>query len=362
MGRWFMSGILVLCSATLCSSEQWPVRVLLQEGVSIVDLKGVGPSQIEEIERPLVRYLPPGKTVRVPWEGKDGTKFRIRTEGNLLWVNERPYRGSVEIWNTATGLQVINQVALEDYVRGVMKVEADPDWPIEALKAQAVVARTYALYERLVNAGGPYHLYSTTASQVYRGFSGEDPRSDLAVEATRGVVLTYRGLIIPAFYHAASGGQTEDAVAVWEKKYPFIIGVEDPFSAMAPHHQWEVAVSRSEIRQALMDNGWRVGEIRRLEAVRRTRSGRTSLLRIWHAHGVLHIDGKGLRKILGPNRIRSTRFTTYPQDGKVIFAGQGWGHGVGMSQWGAKGMADLAYDAPRILKHYFPLAELRRLP
>jgi stage II sporulation protein D len=205
-----MSGILLLCSAGLCWGEEWPVRVLIQEGVSTVDLKGAGPSQLEELERPLVRYLSPGKEVRLAWEGRDGTKFRLRTDGDLLWVNGLPYRGSIEVWNTAAGLQVINQVALEDYVRGVMKVEADPSWPLEALKAQAVVARTYALYERLVSPDALYHLHSTTASQVYRGISGEDPRSDKAVEATRGVVLVYRGLIIPAFYHAASGGRTED--------------------------------------------------------------------------------------------------------------------------------------------------------
>ncbi|MFQ5801880.1 MAG: SpoIID/LytB domain-containing protein [Candidatus Methylomirabilales bacterium] len=362
MGRWLVSGILLLCSAGLCWGEEWPVRVLIQEGVLTVDLMGAGPSQLEELERPLVRYLSPGREVRLAWEGKVGTKFRLRTDADLLWVNGRPYRGSIEVWNTSRGLQVINQVALEDYVRGVMAVEADPDWPLQALKAQAVVARTYALYERLASPETLYHLHSTTASQMYRGVSGEDPRSDKAVEATRGVVLAYRGLIIPAFYHAASGGRTEDAVEVWEKKYPFIIGVEDPFSAIAPHHQWQVAIPRSEIRRALERSGWSVGEIRQVEPVRRTRSGRISLLRISHDRGVLQMVGRRLRQLLGPNRIRSTRFASYPHDGKIVFAGQGWGHGVGMSQWGAKGMADLAYDSTGILNHYFPLAELRRLP
>lgn len=362
MGRWLMSGILLLCSPGLCWGETWPVRVLLTEGVSTVNLEAAGPGQLEEIGKPLVRTLPPGRGVRVAWEGRDGTKFRLRTGTDLLWVNGRPYRGSVEVWNTAGGLQVINQVGLEDYVRGVMKVEANPDWPIEALKAQAVVTRTYALYERLVSPEAVYHLQSTTASQVYRGVSGEDPRSDKAVEATRGVVLTYRELIIPAYYHAASGGRTEDAVEVWEKKYPFIIGVEDPFSVIAPHHDWQVAIPRAEIRQALAQSGWHVGQIRRIETAERTRSGRISVLRVLHDGGVLEIGGREFRQILGPNRIRSTRFTSYLQEGEIVFAGQGWGHGVGMSQWGAKGMADLAYDFTSILNHYFPLAELGRLP
>lgn len=362
MGRWLLGGILLLCSPGLCWGEAWPVRVLLSEGVSTVDIEPAGPGQLEEIGRPPPRTLPPGRGVRVAWEGRDGTKFRLRTGTDLLWINGRPYRGSVEVWNTAGGLQVINQVGLEDYVRGVMKVEANPDWPIEALKAQAVVTRTYALYERLVSPEAVYHLQSTTASQVYRGVSGEDPRSDKAIEATRGVVLTYRGLIIPAFYHAASGGWTEDAVEVWEKKYPFIIGVEDPFSVSAPHQDWQVVILRSEIRQALLQSGWRVGQIRRIDTAERTRSGRIRSLRVLHDDGVLEIDGRGLRRILGPNRIRSTRFTTYPQEEEIVFAGQGWGHGVGMSQWGAKGMAEQAHDFTSILKHYFPLAALGRLP
>src|SRR3972149_5894176 len=94
----------------------------------------------------------------VPGDGKAGASFRLQPEEGLFWVNGRPYRGSVEVWNTPGGLQIINQIAVEDYVRGVMKVEANPDWPVEALKAQAVVARTYALHERLSDPGRPLPL------------------------------------------------------------------------------------------------------------------------------------------------------------------------------------------------------------
>ncbi|MFQ5848003.1 MAG: SpoIID/LytB domain-containing protein [Candidatus Methylomirabilales bacterium] len=362
MGKWLISGILLLCIPGLAWGEEWPVRVLVKEGASSIHLMGAGPTRLEELDRHTVQVLPPGKEVRVAWEGKPGTTFRLRPDSGLFWINGRPYRGSVEVWNTSGGLQIINQVSLEDYVRGVMKVEANPEWPVEALKTQAVVARTFALYERLGDPKALYHLQATTASQVYRGVSGEDPRCDVAVWATRGEVLTYRGRVIPAFYHAASGGRTEDAVEVWEKKYPFIVGVKDPFSAIAPVHQWEVAIPRAEIRQALERFGWRLGEIQRVEVVRRTRSGRVSRLRIWDGAGVLDVDGKQFRQLLGPDRLRSTLFSIYPRDGEIVFIGQGWGHGVGLSQWGAKGMADLAYDYSRILKHYFPLATVMRLP
>ena len=363
MGKRLVGGWLLLVAGSgLCSAEEWPVRVLLKEGVSAIHLQAEGPSRFEEMERRVVQLLPPGRELHVTWDGKAGASFKLQPEEGLFWVNGRPYRGSVEVWNTPGGLQIINQIAVEDYVRGVMKVEANPDWPVEALKAQAVVARTYALHERLADPGALFHVQATTASQVYRGVSGEDPRSDLAVHATRGEVLTYRGQIIPAFYHADSGGQTEDAVEVWEKKYPFIVGTADPYSAIAPDHHWEVGIPRSELQQALEQYGWRLGDIRRIETVRRTRSGRVMRIRIWDDAGVLDVDGKRLRQILGPDRLRSTMFTVYPSGGQILFVGKGWGHGVGLSQWGAKAMADLAYEYTHILKYYFPLAELRRLP
>ncbi|MFQ5960649.1 MAG: SpoIID/LytB domain-containing protein, partial [Candidatus Methylomirabilales bacterium] len=362
MGTWLIISFLLLFVPRLAWAEEWPVRVLLSEGVSTIHLKAAGPSRLEELGGGLVEVLPPGKEVRVAWEGRAGASFRLRPDRSLFWMNRRLYRGNVEIWNTSGGLQVINQVNLEDYVRGVMKVEADPEWPVEALKTQAVVARTYALYERLASPAALFHLHATTASQVYRGVNGEDPRTDRAVRATRGIVLAYRGRIIPAFYHAASGGRTEDAVEVWEKKYPFIVGVEDPYSTIAPHQQWEASIPRSEIHEALERVGGRLGAILKIDVVRRTRSGRVSRMRIWDGAGFLEMDGKRFRQLLGPDRIRSTRFTVYADGPTILFVGHGWGHGVGLSQWGAKGMADLAYDYAAILKHYFPLAELVRLP
>jgi stage II sporulation protein D len=358
-----VGGLLFLFAASAPGwAEEWPVRVLLNEGVPSIHLQVEGPSRFEELERRVVQVLPAGRELQVAWDGRAGASFRLQPDHGLFWINGRPYRGSVEVWSTPGGLQIINQVGLEDYVRGVMKVEANPDWPLEALKAQAVVARTFALFERYADPDALYHLQATTASQVYRGVSGEDPRSDLAVQLTRSEVLTYHGRIIPAFYHSASGGQTEDAVEVWEKKYPFIVGRADPFSAVAPDHDWEVTVPGEEIRQALERYGWRLGEIRRIETVRRTRSGRVSRIRIWDDAGVLDVDGKRLRQVLGPDRLRSTMFTVYAAGDQFLFVGKGWGHGVGLSQWGAKAMADLAYDYTQIVKYYFPLAELRRLP
>jgi stage II sporulation protein D len=359
---WRIGFLLLLLPVRFSWAEEWPVRVLLKEGSGSVRLKVEGWTRLEEPQGKLVRRLSPGEEILIAWDAKTGRSSRLQPEGGLLWVEGRPYRGRIEVWRTSGGLQIINEIGLEEYVRGVMKGETPPDWPYEALKAQATVARTYALYERLKSPQALFHLHATTVSQVYRGVYGEDPRSDVAVQATRGVVLTYRGRIIPAFYHAASGGHTEDAVEVWEAKYPFIIGVEDSFSAIAPHHRWQVAVPLTEVRRALERAGWRVGEIQRVEPVSQSRSGRVQRLRIWHSTGIIEMEGRLFRHLRGVDRLRCASFSAHLKGREITFIGRGWGHGVGLSQWGAKGMADLAYDYTQILKYYFPLAELMRLP
>jgi len=283
--------------------------------------------------------------------------------GGWVRLDGRPYRGVLRLHRERGGhLTAVNVLPLEEYVRGVMRVEIAPDWPLEAMKAQAVVARTYALYAALTSGEAPYDLTATTTSQLYAGAWGEDTRSDEAVLGTRGVVLTYEGMVIPAFYHSASGGMTEDAVEVWEKQYPFIVGVPDPFSAGAPHHLWEETIPEETLRQRLAAGGYALGIIQRIEPAGRSRSGRIQRLLIRHGTGLLALEAKVFRRLLGAEVLRSTNFSVLGNGAGFTFVGKGWGHGVGLSQWGAKGMAELAFGYEEILQYYFPLTALHRLP
>ncbi|MGH7360799.1 MAG: SpoIID/LytB domain-containing protein [Candidatus Methylomirabilales bacterium] len=374
-----LAALLLALPATATPGEApprppWPVRVLLREGADRVTVSGTSAFTLADPATGLLvghyrAYAPVTVAAAGRFFGVDGRAFAptaLLVEpigGGWVRLDGRPYRGVLRLHREPGGrLMAVNVLPLEEYVRGVMRAEIAPDWPLEAMKAQAVVARTYALYGVLTSGEAPYDLTATTASQLYAGAWGEDTRSDEAVRGTRGVVLTYEGMVIPAFYHSASGGMTEDAVEVWEKRYPFIVGVPDPFSAGAPHHLWEETLPEETLRRRLAAGGYAMGVVRSIEPDGRSRSGRVQRVLIRHASGLFTLDAKMFRRLVGAEVLRSTNFTILQNGGGFTFVGKGWGHGVGLSQWGAKGMAELAFGYEEIVQYYFPLTALHRLP
>jgi len=284
-------------------------------------------------------------------------------DGSPITVNGQTYRGYVEVHASGNRLMVVNVVELEDYLYGVVRGEVPANWPLEALKAQAIVARTYALYQRRQNPGALWHLKATVESQVYMGVQGEDLRTSSAVNRTRGLVLARDAGPIPAFYHSDSGGHTEDGAAVFPKM-PYsaeVVGVEDPYSIGSPYFVWQQVLPLDEVRRALAAAGYDGGPIVALEPAELSRSGRIQTLRVRTTNGSLALEGKRFRELVGNEVVRSTWFTATVEGKVARLIGRGWGHGVGMPQWGAKGMADLAYHAPDILRFYFPAAEIQPL-
>jgi stage II sporulation protein D len=225
----------------------------------------------------------------------------------------------------------------------------------------AVAARTYAIYQREQNPDEFFHLRATTASQVYAGAAGADVRVSLAVQATRGEILTFGGQPIPAFYHSCSGGATEDALEVFGPNFDIIVGVKDDFSLNCPYSFWIERLSAEQVERSLQRAGYSVGRILRIEDLLRSGTGRILRLAVLHTGGTLILEGKRFRGALGNDIIRSTDFDARADTGFFTFAGRGWGHGVGLSQWGAKEMADLAYQHQDILKFYYPLAQIGSL-
>jgi stage II sporulation protein D len=378
-GRPLLLAALLLALASAATPQErslgpvWPIRVLLKEGVERLTVSGTTAFTVSDPATGLLvghyrAYMPVTVGAVRGGLGVDGRAFAASAllvepvGGGWVRLEGRPYRGVLRLHRgPSSRLVTVNVLPLEEYVRGVMRAEVAPDWPIEALKAQAVLARTYALYAALTSGQAPYDLTATTASQMYAGAWGEDGRSDEAVLSTRGVVLTHEGMVIPAFYHSASGGMTEDAVEVWEKRYPFIVGVPDPFSAGSPHHLWEETLPEETVRRVLAAGGHALGVIRSIETAGRTRSGRIQRLLVRHASGMLTLEAKAFRQLVGAEVLRSTNFTVVPNGAEFTFVGKGWGHGVGLSQWGAKGMAELAFGYEDILGYYYPLAALHRL-
>jgi stage II sporulation protein D len=270
-----------------------------------------------------------------------------------------PVSGLVHIVRKGKGFLVINQADLEEYVKGVVPGEVNSSWHREMLKAQAVAARTYALYQQMLSAAREYDVVATVQDQVYKGKNGVDAAVLRAVDDTRGLVLTYQNAPIYAAFSSTAAGMTEDAMNVWSKDYPYLKGVECPFDLDSPFYQWKVSFRMDKLEQSLRQQGFAVGAIASMEPLSFSRGGRVATLRVVHSEGELILRGEDLRKAVGYSIVPSTQFTIESVGQDIVLSGYGAGHAVGMCQWGAKELAELGYSFSTILSYYYPGTELQ---
>jgi stage II sporulation protein D len=277
----------------------------------------------------------------------------------------RYYRGRVLVVPTSSGLTAVNYVDLEEYLYSVVGSEMPVNWHLEALKAQAVAARTYALYQRQTSGNTVFDVGNTTRWQAYGGAEKEASSTIAAVQATRGQVLTYNGQVINAVYHSSSGGHTENSEDVWVSPLPYLRGVPD-FDQAAPVFQWTETFTAEQMRQRITG----IGNILRFELVQASPNQRLRRVRVVGDSGSKELTGDQMRQALN---LRSTLFTVQPQFEQVASAqgaaappsfqvtGRGFGHGIGMSQYGAFGMASQGFSYRDIVAHYYRGAILSRI-
>jgi stage II sporulation protein D len=319
------------------------------------DLTDLGSGRRDTREGGRVVFRAGARAIETDAAAYDGP-LRLQPRTGMLQVNGRPYRGLIEIRRATGGrLTIINEVDVEEYLYGVVRSEMDPRWPPEALRAQAIAARSLAAVGSGRFAGEGYDVRSNTDSQVYGGVAAEDPRATAAVIATRGQVILYDGRPVFAAFHADSGGATEASEFVWGSMIPHLRGVRDPFSADAPNHQWTLRLELSTIEAQLQQAGRPLTGLRRIEIAAASPSGRVMTLRLITSAGSLDMRGGDFRAAVGVGAMRSTLFTVrpLPGDAAVELTGRGSGHGVGMSQWGARGQAVAGRDYVEILKYYY---------
>lgn len=276
----------------------------------------------------------------------------------------RRYRGVVDFVRTdKEKLVIVNWVDLEDYIRGVLYHEASHRWPLEALKVQAVASRTYAVYQMKVNARQPYDVTSDIYSQVYGGRSAERYRTNIAVQRTAGQIMMDRGKVLPTYFSSCCGGHTEDVSYLWNHKDILPLrGVRCNFCIDSPHYQWKKNYRLKDFQDLLNKHGHEIGTIQNIRVAKRNPSGRVVELEITDTDGkVLAISGKDFRSIVGANTLKSNRYRVDMKGYYCDLVGQGWGHGVGMCQWGAYGMARQRYSYDAILKYYYPGAQISDL-
>ncbi len=330
-------------------------------------------------------------------------------------LGARSYRGRMEIgrYGGGTTVTAVNVVPLEEYLYGVVPCEMPASWPEEALKAQAVCARSYALikagYHAATDTKRGYRIEDTEQSQVYGGVMFEKERSTAAVKATRGQTLCYGNRTVAGYYFAASGGHTEDSEDVWGFALPYLRGVPDIYETNPSKKPWSVTLSAEELAALLRSGGKSVGTVRKVTQEITTASGRVSSLKVTGSLATMSLNTAALRnvlrlaatkfKVVGPEEVpdlvtirgenssvqspihdcyiadgtgtvrsadglteqyvvlSADNLTNFPaaapEEGTYLFAGMGSGHGVGMSQSGARGMAEHGFTYMEILEYYF---------
>ena len=277
------------------------------------------------------------------------------TEQDVIVIDGRRFRGNIKfVEKDNSRLLVINYIDLEGYLKGILYHEVSHYWPMEALRAQAIISRTYALYQMQQNQLKDFDLTNDTYSQVYGGLTSERYRTNKAVESTRGRIITFKDKIFPAYFHATCAGHTEDASLLWNIDMAPLKGVVCNFCKDSPHFNWHYVLSFSEISDKLNSSGYKIKSITDIVSLGKDASGRVADLKIVSQDKETKVSAKDFRNIIGPNIIRSTNFAVSIVKDDVIFEGVGWGHGVGLCQWGAYFMSKKGVPCEQILQYYYP--------
>lgn len=360
--------------AWLCLTFPVQARVLLRVGIAVnkpqVRLGSSTPARLLNPQGQLLAEIPAmqplqairvGSAVSVAGHQAERLYLQPTEPEGLVFIDQNWYRGWAELVPGERGVIAINQVGLEDYVSSVVGSEMGHRFPMEALKAQAVASRTYALYHRSRRSHQPFDIGNGVDWQVYKGVAAESNRTQAAARETAGQVLVHQGQLINAVFHSSSGGHTDDAGNVWLESRPYLQGVPD-FDHHSPVFSWTATIPAHQIQQ-LADG---IGAIRSIEILRSSPWGRAITLRLVGSQGSQDIRGNEFRKALG---LRSTMITISPRGETATTAsltparasfpaffeiqGRGYGHGVGMSQWGAAALASQNYSYQQILSHYY---------
>lgn len=340
----------------------------------------------------------------------DGEFIYVKGDEGFLKVNERGYRGDIAFIKHTFSTYIINRVSLEDYIKGVVPSEMPESFNLEALKAQAVASRTYVLSR--MKDENLFDVTSTPDTQAYLGMDKETEKTNRAVDETKGEVLTYDGKIITAVYHSTSGGFTENNENVWNSPpVPYLRGVDSPYEERSPHFSWTKYITNYRVQIVIKryieeNNLPYIGEVVGFRVLKKGVSPRVVLIEVIGRFGNLTLRGTTFSHLFG---LKSTWFTfkfkryktpfvhsflsmvertpffkgtmnrivgffaqyeekTFRTEGVpprrwdlVEFNGKGWGHGVGMSQWGAEGFAENGWNYKDILSHFYQGTEIIKI-
>lgn len=353
----FIAAMIMVSVASIAHAEAgkhfWSpeLRIGILSGVERVILKVSAPCTIiDPATGNTLGTAPANKKFAVNADKLKVEAMEIRPEKVLLkelrtTIEGKEYYGGVRINKVNGKLDVISLVQVEEYLRGVVSKEMSPSYPLEALKAQTVAARSFAMKNRKRHALDGFDLCTTTHCQIYDGVA-EFESVEWAIEKTRGEVLVFKDRLIDANFHTDSGGMTASSEEVWGRGVPYLISVREHFTAGTP---WTIKADAK-----ILD----IGKIKSVKVNGKTASGRVATAQIVGAKKTLTLTGRELREKFS---LPSTMFNMKLDGDKIVFIGFGSGHGVGMSQRGARTYAEDAWSYDRILTHYYTDTNLKKL-
>ena len=287
----------------------------------------------------------------------------VPSEGARIRVGPNFYRGSLILrLDPGQTLTIVEEASIEEYLEGVLPHEMDPGWPLEALKAQAVVARTFTYANLGKFRKDGFDLTADTRSQVYKGTTAVNENVRAAVRQTRGEVLGWKGKLLRVYYHACCGGATTDAGAAWggsEESPRPLRGVRDPWCATSPHMKWIAYFAWADLTAAISERRMLNSPLKSLRIGARDAAGYVRTFLVKSGGSTVEVKASDLRGALGAGEMKSVRIKSVNLLKKgVEFLGGGSGHGVGLCQWGARLQADKGRSYTKILSFYFPGSEL----
>ncbi len=338
------------------SAETRYVRVLVGKFRDEVVITSGEKIKVTDRKSERFSFIDPGKKVGFRAESLK-SPLEVESWNSPLAVNGKRYRGAVELHNVTGMVYVINNVKLDDYLLGVVPSEMPAGWPLEAMKSQAVAARTYAYYHILKQKNQLYDLDATTSSQVYGGVDAEKESGTRAVASTSGEIITYQRMPILSYFHSTCGGKTVDARHVWQNSdFPYLDSVQCPYCSESPKYSWEYRLGINEIKAALRRE---YPEVRTIQGISLKKlQGRVTNVVVRHGGGIVRLTGNQFRLMVSPYKVKSLFFSAEKSGKALLLKGKGWGHGVGLCQYGAKGMAEKGHKHRDILKFYYSGVEI----
>ena len=277
-------------------------------------------------------------------------------------VGDTVYPGQIALVKRGESVAAVNFVLMEDYVAGVVTCEMPSYFERSALQTQAVAARTFALWQMKQRRLQVYDVKDDVSDQVYRGLSGTTAASRLASERTRGTVVVYDWQFLPAFFFSTCGGYTVGAAYLrGAPVIPPLSGVKCEYCKASKRYRWAITISAAEIEQALAKAGYLSGSLEDIRVTKTIPGGWVDTVEIVASNGTKQLAGYVLRQVVGTSRLYSTNFIAVRSGANYIFEGRGYGHGVGLCQYGANGMASRGFNFVEILEYYYPGASVKRI-